>query len=120
MSSSESINFSKIKPENVEITDSNNKNKENYEKELSDTLPLENKEKPINLENEKNNNLDLNKNNDLSLEVKSQTSIHNLLYGNPIDCAEPHFLGKSFAFVYDFKGNPKITIGPDCKLIIFE
>ena len=71
------------------------------------------------------------KNNDISLPISqkqelsppkeetNQTSVHNLLYGNPIDTLNPKFIGKSHALLYDFEGNPKLTIGPDCKFGFF-
>lgn len=100
MTSSESINYSQINSQNI------NKS--------TDLEMVEQKE----IQPYKNNNT---KNNEVSesLEVKTQISVHNLLYGNPIDCINPKYLGRSFAFKYDINGDPKITIGPDCKLIIF-
>ena len=45
-------------------------------------------------------------------------AVNYLLYGNPIETINPKFIGKSFAFKYDSDGNPKITIGPDCKYFL--
>ena len=71
------------------------------------------------LENQKDKNID-NPNTIKEIshygDQSKSISVHNLLYGNPIDLINPKFIGKSFAFLYDFKGDPKITIGPDCKL----
>lgn len=125
MTSSESINFSKYSIINeesnnvstdLEIIDPNNPSQENSKTELSNILiPEEEKE----TKNKDNNNLSLpiTQKNELSqpMEQTPQTSIHNLLYGNPIDKINPRFIGKSFAFLYDEYGDPKITIGPDCK-----
>ena len=101
MTSSDSINYSQINSQNINIS--------------TDLEMVEQKD----IENDNNNSID-NKETSQSLEVNhNQISVHNLLYGNPIDCINPKFLGKSFAFKYDLNGDPKITIGPDCKLIYF-
>ena len=67
-----------------------------------------------------NNSIDMKELPNTNNEQKTQIAVHNLLYGNPIDYIEPKYLGKSLAFLYDFDGNPKITIGPDCKYIYFK
>ena len=100
MTSSDSINYSQINSQNINIS--------------TDLEMVEQKEK------EKDNNNYINdKETSQSIEVNNRASVHNLLYGNPIDCKNPKFLGKSFAFKYDLHGDPKITIGPDCKIIFF-
>ena len=102
MTSSENINYSQINSQNINIS---------TDLEMVESTG---KEKHINIVNQ-------DKESSQSLEVTNQTSsVHNLLYGNPIDCINPKFIGKSFAFKYNSKGDPKLTIGPDCKLILFE
>jgi hypothetical protein len=125
MTSSDSINYSKysiINEQNssrstdLEIIDPNDTNQKTKQTELSNILISE----------EENNKKELNKN-DISLPISekqelpqpmeqpAQTSVHNLLFGNAVDTLNPKFLGKSYAFSYDEYGDPKITIGPDCK-----
>ena len=125
MTSSEEINFSKysiINEENnnistdIEIVETNDPAQEKSKTELTNILiPEEEKE----TKNEDNNNLSLltAQKDELSqpMDQAPQTTIHNLLYGNPIDIINPKFLGRSFAFLYDKYGDPKLTIGPDCK-----
>ena len=124
MTSSESINYSKyskINQQNInlstdlELIEQKNDNQEQKikEKELSQILLLPNED-----ESEKGNEIDdvkLQKNWRQSTEPSYQVSANNYLYGNPIDNLNPKYLGKCYAFLYDFKGNPKLTIGPDCK-----
>ncbi len=125
MSSSDSINYSKysiINEQNssrstdLEIIDPNDTPQKKEQIELSNILISE----------EGKNKLEDNKN-DISLSISqkqelpqpmdqpAQTSVHNLLFGNAVDTLNPQFLGKSYAFSYDEYGNPKVTIGPDCK-----
>ena len=125
MTSSDSINYSKysiINEQNsnratdLEILDPNDSAQKKEQTELSNILISE----------EGNNKKELNKN-DISLPISekqelpqpmeqpAQTSVHNLLFGNAVDILNPKFLGKSYAFSYDEYGDPKITIGPDCK-----
>ena len=125
MTSSDSINYSKysiINEQNsnratdLEIIDPNDTNQKTKQTELSNILISEEGK------NKKENNK-----NDISLPISqkeefpqpmdqpSQASVHNLLYGNPVDTLNPQFLGKSYAFSYDEYGDPKFTIGPDCK-----
>ena len=125
MTSSESINFSKYSIINeetnnistdLEIVETKDTSQEKSKTELSDMLlPEEEKE----TKNESINNLSLaiTQKNELSqpMDQAPQTTIHNLLYGNSIDTINPKFIGKSFAFLYDKYGDPKLTIGPDCK-----
>lgn len=119
MTSSNSINYSKysnLNEQNIrlstdlEIVEQNNQNQDKQLKELSVLIDKGSESK----KEKDSNSFSIN---DLSNEnnQSKQISVHNLLYGNPIDCIEPKFLGKSYAFLYDEKGNPKITIGPDCK-----
>ncbi len=122
---SESINYSKYEKineqnsnmsTNLDIIENTNKTDEKNLIELSQIyIPVKEEDDE---ENKKQKNTD-NSNNvkDISRDSEgtNTTSIHNLLYGNPIDCIKPTFLGKSFAFLYDFRGDPIITIGPDCK-----
>jgi hypothetical protein len=125
MTSSESINFSKYSIINeetnnistdLEIVETKDTSQEKSKTELSDMLlPEEEKE----TKNESINNLSLaiTQKNELSqpMDQAPQTTIHNLLYGNSIDTINPKFIGKSLAFLYDKYGDPKLTIGPDCK-----
>ena len=123
MTSSESINFSKyeiINEQNTNLSTNlnilNNKNKNKKPEELSQNLLSSNENDN---EKEKENEYEKNIENSNPEKEKSQNmgQTHNLLYGNPIDSLNPKFIGKSLALLYDFRGNPKITIGPDCKLI---
>ena len=125
MTSSEEINFSKYSIINeesnnistdLEIVESNDPAQGKSKSELSNILiPEEEKE----AKNEDNNNLSLPITQKIELsqpmDQAPQTTIHNLLYGNPIDIINPKFIGRSFAFLYDKYGDPKLTIGPDCK-----
>ena len=122
MTSSKSINYSKysiIKVQNINLSNSldliekNNEKEEKPLNELSQIL-MPNSQ---NITNNNNNYIDtkeLQKTKN-ELDQTTQISVHNLLYGNPIDSIKPKYLGKSYSFFYDFDGNPKITIGPDCK-----
>ena len=121
MTSSESINFSKyeiINEQNTNLSTNlnilNNKNKNKKPEELKQNLLSINEN-----DNEKENENEKNIENSNPEKEKSQNmgQTHNLLYGNPIDSLNPKYIGKSLALLYDFRGNPKITIGPDCKLI---
>ena len=127
MISSKDINFSKYSiineqnsslSTNLEIIDSNKSNQEKASSELSQILVSEEQTQK---NSEKNNNISLpiSQKQELSQpkEETNQTSVHNLLYGNPIDTLNPKFIGKSHALLYDFEGNPKLTIGPDCKFV---
>ena len=122
MTSSKSINYSKysiIKEQNIslwndlELIENKIEKEEKPLNELSQILMLNSQNATSN-----NNNfidtkeLPKTKN---ELEQTTQISVHNLLYGNPIDSIKPKYLGKSYSFFYDLDGNPKITIGPDCK-----
>ena len=96
--------------------ETNDPAQEKSKTELTNILiPEEEKE----TKNEDNNNLSLltAQKDELSqpMDQAPQTTIHNLLFGNPIDIINPKFIGKSFAFLYDKYGDPKLTIGPDCK-----
>ena len=116
-----SSNFSKyeiINEENksthLDILDNNEQGHNIKTTQLSQIhLPVKEKD-PI--ENKKDKNIDNPHYGDQSKSI----SVHNLLYGNPIDLINPKYIGKSLAFLYDFKGDPKITIGPDCKLKYFK
>jgi hypothetical protein len=121
---SESINFSKYEKISEQSSSGSTKLENNNKRVDNNSIELSQIYVPIKEENDieiiKQKNID-NSNNikEISqyIEGAKTSSIHNLLYGNPIDCINPKFLGKSFAFLYDFRGDPKITIGPDCKLI---
>jgi len=109
MISSESINFSKYSKINDNINQSN------------DLEIIETKEKPIKKEEKEelsqnlivSNESQNGENNKNSLKYK----IGNL-YGNPYEELNPKYIGKSRAYFFDKYGNPRITIGPDCKHII--
>lgn len=129
MTSSESIDYSQysiINEQNVSIpTDLELVDNQNPEKpltELSQMLSPNSKDSHSdtntnsNKEDKNNNSLSSNDSTNITVQPKKD-SIHNLLYGNPIDCINPKFIGKSYAFLYDIDGEPKITIGPDCKYI---
>lgn len=121
MTSSESINYSKysiINEQNssrstdLEIIDPNDTNQKKEQTELSNIL--------ISEEGKNNKNdisLPISQKQELPqpMDQPSQASVHNLLFGNAVDTLNPKFLGKSYAFLYDEYGDPKITIGPDCK-----
>ena len=109
MISSESINFSKYSKINENNTNSNdleiidtkeNTKKNEDQKELSQTLMISNTEEK---EKEKN---------DIK-ETKNESN--DKLYGNPYNEIYPKYLGKCFAFFFNKNGNPRLTIGPDCK-----
>ena len=128
MTSSEDINFSKysiITEQNnslstdLEIIDQNKSNQGKTPLELSQILISD---PQIEEKNDKKSNISIplqNQELSQSNEKINQNSVHNLLYGNPIDIINPKYIGKSYAFLYDFKGDPKITIGPHCKIIFF-
>ena len=126
MTSSESINYSQysiINEQNnnisndLEIIDTQTKDK--TPKELSQILVNENSETKNNIANKDNNSLSLPNDSTKITVQQKQSSFHNLLYGNPIDTTNPKYIGKSYAFLYDNNGEPKITIGPDCKYIFY-
>ena len=117
MTSSKSINYSKhltIKEQtNLDLIEKNIEKEEKSINELSQIL-VTNSQDII------NNNNSIDKKGLMAANDQiNQISIHNLLYGNPIDSIKPKYIGKSYAFLYDFYGNPKITIGPDCKSYLF-
>ena len=128
MSSSEfdnSLNYSIIKedniPTNLEIIEQKKNNNEKPLMELSQIIIPINENTDIKKEKKNNfNNSSLNNEQPKALEQSQQTFVTNLLYGNPVEILNPKFIGRSFGFLYDFKGDPKITIGPDCKLKIYE
>ena len=126
MTSSESINYSQysiINEQNnnisndLEIVDTQTKDK--TPKKLSQILVNENSETKNNIANKDNNSLSLSNDSTKITVQQKQSSFHNLLYGNPIDSTNPKYIGKSYAFLYDNNGEPKITIGPDCKYIFY-
>ena len=126
MTSSESINYSQysiINEQNnnisndLEIIDTQTKDK--TPKELSQILVNENSETKNNIANKDNNSLSLPNDSTKITVQQKKSSFHNLLYGNPIDTTNPKYIGKSYAFLYDNNGEPKITIGPDCKYIFY-
>ena len=96
MISSESINYSKYSIINEPNSDSISSSTENDSK----LEPNENEGNKLMNDSEEN--------------LKKDS-----LYGNSISIINPKFLGKSRGFCYNLNGDPKITIGPDCKLILF-
>ena len=127
MSSSEfdnSSNYSIIKEDNIatnlEIIEQNKSNNEKPLMELSQIIVPINENNDIKKEKNNFNNSSLNNELPKALEQSQPTFVTNLLYGNPVEALNPKFIGRSFGFLYDFKGDPKITIGPDCKLKIYE
>ena len=123
MASSKSINYSKysiIREQNLNLSNNLDLIEKNNEKEVKSLNELSQILVSNNQDTIKNNNSIEKKGlTKVNNEQTTQISIHNLLYGNPIDSEKPKYLGKSFAFLYDFEGNPKITIGPDCKQYLF-
>jgi hypothetical protein len=94
MISSESINYSKYSIINEPNSNSN-----------SISSSIENDSKLVSEENEGN-----------KLMSDSEENLKkDLLYGNNASIISPKFLGKSRGFCYNLNGDPKITIGPDCK-----
>lgn len=94
MISSESINYSKYSIINESNSDSN-----------SITSSTENNTILISEENLGNK---IMKNSEENLKK-------DLLFGNDISIINPKYLGNSRGFCYNLNGDPKITIGPDCK-----
>ena len=125
MITSNSINYSKYS-----IIKETNKNLSTSDLELIEQNKQEKiieKENEINVintnENEITNENENGKDNDklLSLtENEKAISKSGLLYGNKIENLNPRFIGKCLALFYNSEGNPKITIGPDCKIILFN
>ena len=117
MISSESINYSKYSiineqnfniPNDLEINDPSTGIQEKDNKNIeSIIIPTKDED------NEKNNDKLL------PPSEKQNESPNNDLYGNKIEKINPTFLGKSLALFYNEYGDPRITIGPDCKIILF-
>ena len=104
MVSSESINFSKyamIKGQNSILLPENNSTNNNQE--IVDEESQVTYIKSDNSENDKNKLL------------QEERAGPYTLFGNDIKINHPRHLGKTFAFFYDSKGEPRIIIGPDCK-----
>ena len=109
MISSDSINFSKYsvisdnnnRSTDLEIIETKDNSSQNQDKEELSKSLLAVKEQPE--KNDKNNI-----NNELIYKI-------NNIYGNPFEELSPKYIGKSRAFFFDSNGNPRITIGPDCK-----
>ena len=108
MISSDSINFSKYsmigdnnnnQSTDLEIIESKDNSSQNYDKEELSKVLLVTKE-----HQEENN-----KKNELIYKIGN-------IYGNSFEDLTPKYIGKSRAFFFDNNGNPRITIGPDCKL----
>ena len=86
----------------LEIIETKDNSSQNHDKEeLS-------KELLVTKEHQEENN-EKNKNNELIYKIGN-------IYGNSFENLTPKYIGKSRAFFFDKNGNPKITIGPDCKL----
>ena len=116
MISSNSINYSKysaINEQNINLSTDFETSEQNKEKTIEkndiilNTFINENEN-----ENEKDNDKLLP-----TPENGKKNSKEGLLYGNKIENLNPRFIGKCLAFCYNEEGNPKITIGPDCKII---
>ena len=109
MISSDSINFSKYsvisdnnnRSTDLEIIETKDNSSQNQDKEELSKSLLVIKEQPA--KNDKNNIK-----NELIYKI-------NNIYGNPFEELSPKYIGKSRAFFFDSNGNPRITIGPDCK-----
>lgn len=111
MISSESINFSKYS----KINDNNNQS--------NDLEIIETKEKPIKTGEKNDLSQNLIVSNETKNEVNDKNEIKyklNNLYGNPYEDLNPKYIGKSLALFFDKYGNPRITIGPDCKYILHK
>jgi hypothetical protein len=107
MISSESINFSKYS----KINDNNQSN---------DLEIIETKEKSIKKEEKEDLSQNLIVSNETQNEISGKNGIKyklGNLYGNPYEELNPKYIGKSLALFFDKYGNPRITIGPDCKYI---
>ena len=113
MISSESINYSKYSMINnnnnqsndLEILETKENSVNNKDKgEMSQKLIVSEKEKK--------------ENNDDNINFTFQIS--DTLYGNPYNKLKPKYIGKCLAFFYDKSGNPRMTIGPDCKYFILN
>ena len=106
---SDSINFSKYsvisdnnnRSTDLEILETKDNSSQNQDKEELSKSLLVIKEQSA--KNDKNNI-----NNELIYKI-------NNIYGNPLEELSPKYIGKSRAFFFDNNGNPRITIGPDCK-----
>ena len=106
MISSESINFSKYskisdineRSNDLEIIETKeNSFKKEDQKELSQKLVVTNEES-----------------NDDKVTSENKYKLDKL-YGNPYGEIKPKYIGNSLALFFDKYGNPRITIGPDCK-----
>jgi len=119
MISSNSINYSKysvINEQNINLstdleTSEQNKQEKTTQKKIGKSDIILNTFISEN-ENEKDNDKLLP-----PPENEKKNSKEGLLYGNKIENLNPRFIGKCLAFCYNEEGNPKITIGPDCKII---
>ena len=109
MISSDSINFSKYsvisdnnnRSTDLEIIETKDNSSQNQDKEeLSKSLIV------IKEQSEKNDKNNIS--NELIYKI-------NNIYDNPFEELSPKYIGKSRAFFFDSNGNPRITIGPDCK-----
>ena len=109
MISSDSINFSKYsvisdnnnRSTDLEIIETKDNSSQNQDKEeLSKSLIVTKEQSEKNDKNNISNALIYKINN---------------IYGNPLEELSPKYIGKSRAFFFDSNGNPRITIGPDCK-----
>ena len=109
MISSDSINFSKYsvisdnnnRSTDLEIIETKDNSPQNQDKEeLSKSLIVTKEQSEKNDKNNISNALIYKINN---------------IYGNPFEELSPKYIGKSRALFFDSNGNPRITIGPDCK-----
>ena len=106
MISSESINFSKYS----KIIGDNKESNQN--KILIDTKEISDDKQES---EELSQSLTLSNSDMKKSEEHSKGIISNSIYGNPYEFRNPKVIGKSYALFYDNKGNPRVTIGPDCK-----
>ena len=115
MISSESINYSKysiINEQNTNISNDLKISINNQTKEIENT--------DLNLNSIIPNEDEKDKSKLLSISEKEKEQNNDLLYGNKIENINPKYLGKSLAFFYNSRGDPRITIGPDCKNIFIN
>ena len=118
MISSESINNSKysmINEQNFNISNDLEISDPNTDIQEKDNKNIQSIIIPTEDENNEKGNDKL-----LPPSEKNNEKPTNDLYGNKIENKNPKFLGNSFALFYNENGDPRITIGPDCKNILLN
>ena len=118
MISSESINNSKysiINEQNFNISNDLEINDPNSDIQEKENKNIQSIIIPTDDENNEKGNDKL-----LPPSEKNNEKPTNDLYGNKIENINPKFLGNSLALFYNENGDPRITIGPDCKNILLN